>query len=78
MCDVILDVARFALEGEAVEGYDEALHSAVFCCPKGIVEMLWAKAGGSCYRCRGKVPNHPVKRPEPFLAAFQIMPLMFR
>ena len=54
-CDVVVDVARFALEGEAVEGNDEALYSAVLCSPKGILEMLWAEAGGSCCRCWGKV-----------------------
>jgi hypothetical protein len=75
---VVVDVARFALEGEAVEGNEEALYSAVLCSPKGILEMLWAEAGGSCCRCRGKVPDHSVERPEPVSAALQVMPLVLR
>ncbi len=66
------------MEGEAVEGNEEALDSAVLCCPKGILKMLGAKAGGSCCRCWGEVQYHSVKRPEPVSAALQVVPLVFR
>ncbi len=73
-----MDVTRFALEGEAVKGNEKSLYCSVFCSPKGILEMLWAEAGGSCCRCWGKVSDHSVERPEPVSAAFQVMPLVSR
>ncbi len=45
---MVVDVAGFAPEGEAVEGNEEALYRAVLCSPKGILEMLWAETGGTC------------------------------
>ncbi len=73
MCHDVVDVARFTLQGEAVQRDEEALGCAVLSCAEGVLEVLWADAGR---RRRGGVPYGLVKVSEALPPGFQVVPKM--